>query len=266
MYEAGDGEPLLLMPYPHGFGLAFAEWPLARLFQELGWRVVTFDPPGAFRSTRPAQMSMAEMLACTVETLEALEVSGPVDVVGHSMGGLCAIALALARPERVKRLVLVGTLSGGPAIRRGRGMPWGNWLTGLDRWRFMFLGLRLGLGIGNLAVHKRLRGLLWKASYADKRLVPGSEIDVGDNRRPAPVRDSWPRVALRIDYGQRLGEIRAPTLVCVGRFDPQAPVPCSEELARGIPGARLAIFEQSGHYPFVEEQARFTQIVSHFLA
>jgi len=44
---AGAGEPLLLMPYPHGFGLPFADWPLANLFQQLGRRVVTFDPPGA---------------------------------------------------------------------------------------------------------------------------------------------------------------------------------------------------------------------------
>ena len=47
MYAAGAGEPLSLMPYPHGFGLPFADWPLANLFQQLGRRVVTFDPPGA---------------------------------------------------------------------------------------------------------------------------------------------------------------------------------------------------------------------------
>jgi proline iminopeptidase len=54
-------------------------------------------------------------------------------------------------------------------------------------------------------------------------------------------------------------------LICVGRFDPQAPAPCSEELAAGIPGSRLVIFEHSGHYPFTEEPEKFTQVVSEFL-
>ena len=41
---------------------------------------------------------------------------------------------------------------------------------------------------------------------------------------------------------------------------------CSEELANGIPNARLAIFEYSGHYPFIEERDRFKQTVMEFLA
>jgi len=265
MYAAGAGEPLLLILYPHGFGLPFADWPLANLCQRLGRRLITFDPPNAFRSIRPAQISMPEMLGCAEETLQALDVQGPVDVVGHSMGGLCAIAFALARPERVKRLLLIGTLAGGPAIRRGRGMPWGDWLTGLDRWRFMVLGMRLNLGLGNLAVHKQLLQLLWKASYADKRQAPQVVIEADNRHRPAPVRDAWPREVLRLDYRARLGEIHAPTLICVGRSDPQAPVLRSEELAAGIQGSRLEIFEHSGHYPFIEEPERFRQIVAEFL-
>jgi pimeloyl-ACP methyl ester carboxylesterase len=140
-------------------------------------------------------------------------------------------------------------------------MPWGSWLTGLDRWRFTFYGMRLNLGPGNLEVHKRLRRLL------DKSLIPVTEIEDGDNRRPAPVRDRWTRVVMtyRLDYRERLGEIRAPTLICVGRFDPQTPVGCSQELAQGISRARLEIFEYSGHYPFIEERERFKTVISEFI-
>jgi pimeloyl-ACP methyl ester carboxylesterase len=270
IYSVGDGQPLLLMPYPHGFGRTpIAEGPLAAVLRELDQRVLTFDPPGAFRSERRPVMSMAEMLACAGETLDLLAIQEPVGLVGHSMGGLCAIAFALTHPERVERLVLIGTLSGGSAIQRGKGMPWGNWLTGLDRWRFAYWGFRLGWGIaGNLAIHKRLAQLLAEASYANKALVPRIQIAPGDQHRPAPVRDSWPRTVFmsRLDYRARLGEIRAPTWVGVGRYDPQAPVPCSEELARGIPGACLTVFERSGHYPFVEEREQFKSELGEFLA
>ncbi len=270
VYSAGDGPPLLLMPYPHGFGGApIAEGPLAAVLRELGRRVLAFDPPGAFRSERRPAMSMAEMLACAEETLDALSIREPVELVGHSMGGLCALAFALTHPERLKCLVLIDTLSGGSAIQRGKGMPWGNWLTGLDRWRYAYWGFRLGWGIaGNLAIHKRMARLMAEASYVNKALVPRIEIAPGDHHRPAPVRDGWTRKVFldRLDYRARLGEIRAPTWMCVGRYDSQTPVPCSEELAQGISGARLIIFERSGHYPFIEEREQFKTALEEFLA
>jgi pimeloyl-ACP methyl ester carboxylesterase len=269
IYSTGQGEPLLLMPYPHGFGLApIGQGPLAAALRELNQRVVAFDPPGAFNTTRRPDMSMDEMLACAEETLPALDIRGPINLVGHSMGGLCAIAFALAHPERVKKLVLIGTLSGGSAIQRHKGMPWGRWLTGLDRWRYTAWGMWMSWGPGgSLALHKKMLRLIVKASYADKSLVPAVEIASGDYHRPAPPRDRWPRTVFmqRLDYRARLDEIRAPTLVCVGRYDPQAPVACSEELAVGIPCARLTIFEHSGHYPFVEESERFKAVLQEFV-
>lgn len=62
-----------------------------------------------------------------------------------------------------------------------------------------------------------------------------------------------------------MGRVQAPTLVCVGRYDPQTPVCCSAELARSIPRARLVIYERSGHRPFEEERAQFTADVGAFL-
>jgi hypothetical protein len=121
-------------------------------------------------------------------------------------------------------------------------MPWGKWLTGLDRRRFMALSIRLNLGLGNQEVHKGLLRLLLKASYADKGQAPIVPIAAGDRWRPAPMRDAWPCAGLRLDLCRRLAEIRALALACVGRFDPQAPVACSEELVRGIRGADLEIF------------------------
>jgi proline iminopeptidase len=242
-----------------------AEGALARAVLGVGCRLISFDPPGAFRSTRLAQVSMPEMLGCADETLRAFAASGPVSVIGHSMGGLCSIAYTLAHQDRVKRLVLIGTISGFPAIARGRGMPWGMRLTDPDLWRFSLWGLRLSTGRGNLSVHKKFLQLLWRLSYVDKGLIPELKIAPEDRRSPAPVRDRWPRVARQYDYLPHLKEIRIPTLVCVGRGDPQAPVACSEELARNIPGAQLVIFEHSGHYPFIEEQSLFARVLSEFL-
>jgi proline iminopeptidase len=243
-----------------------AESPLAHILVEIDGGVVTFDPPGAFRSTRPAQVTMPEIVDCAEEALKACGVQGPLAVVGHSMGGLCALAFTLAYPGRVAKLVLIGSVSGGPAIARGKGLPWGMHRASLDFWRFAWWGFQVSTGRGSLAVHKRLLRLLWKLSYVDQRFIPALEIAPEDHRLLAPVRDRWPQVARRLDFSSSLKDIAVPTLVCVGRLDPQAPVSCSQELGRGIPGARLEIFEHSGHYPFIEEEPGFTRVLDEFLA
>ena len=269
-YATGEGSPLFLMPYPHGFGVApIVQGPLAAVLRELKQRVISFDPPGMFNTTRPAWVSMPEMLACAEEALSALEIEGPFTLVGHSMGGFCATAYALAHPDRVQRVIIIGSLASASAIQRYHGLPWGNWLTGRDRFHYFFWGFRLSWGLGgNLALHKRMLQLLTSASYVDKSLAPLVHIDSADKRRSAPVRDVWPRVifSTRLDYRARLKEIRVPALIGVGRHDPQAPVGCSAEIAQGIPRAHLVIFEHSGHYPFVEERDLFKQTLTEFLA
>jgi proline iminopeptidase len=236
---------------------------------ELNQQVISFDPPGKFNTTRMAHVSMREMLGCAEETLDALEIKEPLTLVGHSMGGFCAIAYALTHPERVKKLIIVGSLASASAIQRARGLPWGNWLTGRDRFHYIYWGFRLSWGLGgNLALHKKMLHLLTHTSYVDKSLVPHVEIEKDDRHRPAPVRDVWPRTifAQRLDYRARLNEIHVPALICVGRYDPQAPVLCSEEIAHGISGACLIVFEHSGHYPYAEERDLFKQTLAKFLA
>jgi proline iminopeptidase len=101
--------------------------------------------------------------------------------------------------------------------------------------------------------------------FVDKRLAPEIVIHDEDYSTPAPVRSKWTQVALRLDYKKRLGEILAPTLVMVGRHDLQTPVGCSQELIDGISGARLVVFERSGHFPFIEEREGFERALNEFL-
>lgn len=71
----------------------------------------------------------------------------------------------------------------------------------------------------------------------------------------------------KFNVRSRLTEIRVPTLILNGADDWVAPVEqAARRLLAGIPGSELVIFEQSGHWPFIEEQERFQRVVSDWLA
>jgi pimeloyl-ACP methyl ester carboxylesterase len=206
------------------------------------------------------------MLGCAKEALTVAEVAAPVDVVGHSQATLCQLALALAAPEVVRNLVLVGAVDGGwRSTRRAGGMPWCWPLYDPRRWRFAVLAALLAVGSSDLRRLKRLQQLYLDASFVDHRLVPMVRIEPGDRRRPPPRRARWQASVRKVDLRPQLGQITVPTLVCVGRHDPQTPWPANAEIAAALPAGQLEVFERSGHYPFVEESERFTAVVEAFL-
>ena len=268
VYRVGEGEPVLLMPYPHASArVPMAESELAAILVGLGRSVISFDPPGSFRSTRAPEVTMEEMLACTVETLECFDIHGPVDVVGHSMGSLCALAFSLEHQDRVRKLLLVGSTSGWPAVSK-----WS-----IQRYfreqrkeygRFMWWGFRLFTGLGNLAIHKKLDRMIERASFVDKSYVRDVHVEQDDRRKPVPVRARWPAYLRKhgVDYRDRLQALRLPVLICVGRYDPQTPVVMNEELHQGIANSELVVFDHSGHAPFIEEKERFIEVIRPLLS
>ena len=253
------------MPGPHRFqrpGLRSADALIAGLVG-IGRQVVTFDPPGSGRSNRPAALTMREMHDCADETLQAADVDSPVDALGHSMGGLALLAYALERPDRVRRLVLVGSGSGGHAYMSAPGALWNR--SHPHFWRLALLGL-LDRAWPRLGSERLLNNFIERESFHDPHLARPRPIELRDWLRPPAGRTDWHRVAVCLDYGPRLAEIAAPTLLLCGRHDPQYPPACSMELAAGIRGAQLAWFEHSGHYPFIEEAEAFWDSVAAFLS
>jgi pimeloyl-ACP methyl ester carboxylesterase len=82
---------------------------------------------------------MAEMHDCAEAALDACGIAGPVDGLGHSMGGLAMLAFAIEHPGRIRRLVLVGTGSGGRAYMAAPGALWNRSHPAF--WRMAALGL-----------------------------------------------------------------------------------------------------------------------------
>ena len=267
VYSVGDGDPVLLFPYPHGHTTEpMVQSPLAEMLVSLGFRVITFDVPGAYRSTREPAGTIEEMIAAADESLDRLGIEGHVDVMGHSMSGFAALAYAVERPDRVLRLVLANSVSGFPAAARC-GYPGSAFkITEVNYWRVIVWGMQVNGGRASLETHKKLQNLMEEYAFFDPVFFTPLEIQPDDAVQGVPIRMIWSKNMYKgLSYADRLGAVQAETLVIAGRQDPEAGMECADELADGIRNALLVVFERSGHAPFIEEAEGFKDAVGAFL-
>ncbi|KXS15804.1 alpha/beta-hydrolase [Gonapodya prolifera JEL478] len=271
--------PTFLVPDPYGyvdFSRHLAHRPLySRLAKDR--TVISFDPPGAGSSTRKPMVSMDEMLSAIKETISLVGITQPIDFIGHSQGAIVALAMALQRPDMVRRLVLVSGASGFPAMSHAEGAIWNSThpLHGefLRRMALFYVFRRRGF---ESAVIKTINWSRWEGAEKPGYGAPPDHKWFKDHLgRPVTLRKFFgkvrprtlwfARVLSQLDYSARLTDVHVPTLAVCGRLDTQCPPPCTVELVDGIPHAEGYIFEQSGHYPMVEEEEEFWKVVDGFL-
>lgn len=210
-----------------------AEGPLAEHFD-----VLAYDQRGLGQSSKPAgPYTMAEYAA---DAAAMIEFAGweRAHVIGVSFGGMVAQELAIRHPERVDRVVMACSSSGGAG---GASYPIHTYLDmPPDE------AARTSLGVID-------------TRHDDAWFEANAELLAQATEARARQRD--PEVAEGIrcqmlaraehDTYDRLHEISAPVLVAGGRYDGQAPPSNQEALAARIPGARLEWFE--GGHGFVRE-------------
>jgi pimeloyl-ACP methyl ester carboxylesterase len=176
-------------------------------------------------------------------------------VVGISMGGFIALELALSHPALVERLVLVVTSAGGSL----------HVSTSPEIMRLLMPGDAEAETGGGA---RRVCAAVAAPGFAERH--PEAIDEFVEIARHQPLsRDGYLRQlqACRAhDVAGRLEEIRVPTLVLHGDVDPLVPLENGRRLAARIPGARLVVYEDTGHIPEVERDAAFNRDVLAFVA
>jgi proline iminopeptidase len=267
IYRIGKGQPVLLMPYPHASAYhSMSKSLLVPILNNFGFSVLTFDPPGIYNSTREADVTLDEMLQCTNELLDYFGIKDSIMIIGHSQSGFCSIAYSIEFPEKVKNLILIGSVSGWPMVKKSSIHKQFSWFS-CERWKMMYWGTRKMINMSNMLIHKKLDQLVENYSYYDKTLVYEIQFDKSDRKISEPIRAKW-MVNLRkynYDYSNRLREIDIPVLICVGKHDPQTPVEANMELKNKISTSIIEVFDYSGHLPFVEEKDKFIKLLDEWI-
>lgn len=251
--SGGAGAPVLLI---HGSGpgvSAWANWRLVMPALAQQARVIAPDMVGFGYTERPQGFvySMDAWVRQAVGLLDALGIER-TDLVGNSFGGGLSLALAIAHPERVRRLVLMGSAGVSFPLTEGLDAVWG-YTPSVENMRAImdYFAFDQGLMSDDLA---RLR---FEAS-----IRPGFQESFAA-MFPAP-RQRWIEALASTEADIRALPHQA--LVIHGREDRVIPLATSLTLSSWIQRSQLHVYGQCGHWTQIEHAARFARLVGDFLA
>ncbi|OSY36849.1 MULTISPECIES: alpha/beta fold hydrolase [Pseudonocardia] len=259
---AGSGPAVVLV---HGIGDSSATWEAVLPALARRHLVIAPDLLGHGNSEKPrADYSVAAYANGIRDLLGVLGI-GRATLVGHSLGGGVAMQFAYQFPERTERLVLVGTGGAGPDVTpllRAVSMPGAQallaalqlppvrWQAGLMIDALRLLGTDLGRDADDL-----LRVI---------DALPDATARAAFIRTLRAVVDWRGQVVTMLDrcYLTR----GMPTMLVWGERDAVVPVEHAYTAHRAMPGSRLEIFGDTGHFPFHSDPARFVGLLEEFLS
>jgi pimeloyl-ACP methyl ester carboxylesterase len=188
-----------------------------------------------------------------------------VTIVGHSLGGGISLAFCYLFPERVERLVLVGTGGLGREVSpvlRAASLPVADWVLPVIASPWVRGGAEI--------VGRGLSLFGWRASHDIRAAWEGfTELSDADARRAflATTRAVMNSRGQTIAAHEYLLELAAlPVLVVWGTNDMVIPVDHAKRLSELAPACRVEIFEGAGHFPHLDQPDRFADVLRDFMA
>jgi pimeloyl-ACP methyl ester carboxylesterase len=256
-YEmAGEGCTLLLI---HAGVADCRMWDDQFTAFSQGFRTIRYDARGYGRS-RDEGVPFSDRQD-VIDLLDHLDVEKAI-LLGVSKGGMIALDFTLEHPGRVEALIAASSGLGG-FEHQPDGSPKSQTETE------MFARMQELWDKGELDALNELEARMW----VDGPGQPPGRADASVRERvlrmnlEALERQSGeqPSQPLEPPAAQRLGEIRAPTLVIVGDLDTTHCLAVAEVLDKGIPGARKVVFPGTAHMLNMEQPEKFNRVVQEFL-
>lgn len=254
-YEVnGSGTPLILIS-----GLGYPAWQWHRMVPYLSphVQVITFDNRGVGQTDTPTGPYTASMLAAdTAGLLDALGIDKAV-VMGHSMGGFIAQAMALEFPRKVEKLILSSTNFGGPhhVPITQEAMTVLSDVTSDPVTRFKNgLVVSTAPGFAEKQPEVIQSWLEWR--MANPVNVAGYQAQFGIGLA------LFPETAA---FENKLSNVTVPTLILFGAHDKVVPPTNADLLAKKIPNSQVVILPDAGHFFPMEVPKEAARVIIDFV-
>ena len=249
----GKGPPLLVL---NGFAATSVDWDpcfIDRLASR--YKLILLNNRGIGGSTDDGQSfdiaNLANDAAHVIETLGFERTS----VMGWSMGGFIAQTLAVEYPDRVRKLILLSTDSGGTDADLASPAVWSQLIdtsgTPHEQARRLL----------SLLFPSRIAESFYRV-FGDIIAARRAQLSPELLKRQAAAMDAWHRN----DIANRLRQIRAPVLIATGTEDVVIPPSNALKLVNAIPGSWLAQFPSSGHAFIAQYPQAVANLINNFLA
>lgn len=255
--EAGSGETVIML---HGGGPGAAGWSnFSRNVDAFAahYRTILLDCPGFNKSDtvvadKPRDVLNAEAVKGLMDELGIEK----AHLVGNSMGGATALSFALAYPDRLDKLVLMGAGGGGQSLFSP--MP----LEGIKLLVALYQNPSFEL------LKKMIQVFVYDPSLMSDELIQGRYENM--MRKPEHLENFMKSIAkapkIVTDFSARMSEVKAQTLVIWGRDDRFVPLDHGLKFLWGIPDADLHVFSKCGHWAQWEHAEKFNKLTLSFLA
>lgn len=255
----GEGPAVVLV---HGLACSAEFWQYTVAPLSEGHRVYALDLLGFGRSDKAiGEFSLSYGASFLADFIDAVGVERAT-LVGNSLGGVICAQFAVQFPERLERLILVGSAGFGRELQ-----------FFLRLWSVPILG-SMTFSLYQRAFPVVKRWVFYDSSSIDREWISGAAAMV---RMPGAKESSLRIVRLGVDMtGQRdelvrdlhlqLAHVTVPTLVIWGSHDPVVPVSHAYAAEELIPNSKVRIMDRCGHTPQVERPREFNQLVLDFLS
>ena len=240
--KTGNGQPIIFV---HGLSSSMELWTRIDQNELNGKTILSYDLRGHGRSEKVPGPHNLEKHTSDLASLIEIE---KAHIVGHSLGAMIALELALQHPSKVSSLTLLSTTAAFPQETRNT-----------------FFEMAASASFGGMeSITDQLIDLSFRPIFrkTESKIVEAIRRSLLSNDAPSII--SAIRMVAKVDLRENLSSISCPTQILVGSDDVLTPLGLAKELVASIKGAQLKELPNCGHAAPVEQPSLVTKAITEF--
>jgi proline iminopeptidase len=261
----GQGEPILIVHGGPGLNHKYLLPHLQPLSRD--HQLIFYDQRASGQSSLSVDTNSIT-IDNFLEDMDALRESMGItklNLMAHSWGGLLAMKYAIKYPNRIKSLILINSTGASSAINAKANQLLADRFTQADSINRMSIIQTEEFQKREPKTIEKLMKIGFKHQFFQTSLIDSLELDLNENYdQTSHLLQNLGKDLTTYDFHNDLKAIQSPTLLIYGAHDPLVET-AGKQIHRSIDKSELKIIDDCGHFPFIEQQNKFTEIIMTFM-